>query len=91
MIIQTAQAQSVMGDAPSVLELILRVLQFLLTISSVLALVAIVFAGILYMVAGGDTSRVALAKKALLGSVIGLGVILLSLVIVTTIIGIVGG
>lgn len=90
MFIQAAHAQSVIGDAPSVLELIMRVLQFLLTISSVLALVAIVFSGILYMLSGGDTNRVMLAKKALVGSIIGLVVVLISLVLVTTVINIVG-
>lgn len=90
MFIQTAQAQSVIGDAPSVLELIMRVLQFLLTISSILALVAIVFSGILYMLSGGDSNRVMLAKKALIGSIIGLVIVLISLVIVTTVINIIG-
>ncbi len=89
-IIHTAHAQSVIGDAPTVLELILRVLQFLLSISSVLALVAIVFAGILYLTAGGDINRAALGKRSLIASAIGLTVIVVSLVIVTTVIGTIG-
>lgn len=80
----------VISDAPSVAELLLEVLRFLLSVSAVIGVLAVIVAGVLYMTSAGDTSRVSLAKSALLGSVIGLGIVLTSLVIVTMILNTMG-
>ena len=80
----------VMGDAPSVAELLLSVLKFLLNVSAVIAVLAIIVAGIIYMTAGGDSARISLAKSALTASVVGLGIVLTALVVVNMILNTIG-
>ncbi len=76
----------VITSAPPISSYFDAVLMFLLTIVGTLSVIACVVAGIMYMTAGGDSKRVMLAKKALVGSIIGIVVTILSLVIVTTVV-----
>jgi type IV secretory pathway VirB2 component (pilin) len=82
--VKVAQAGP-MADAPRLSTLVGNVLGFVLSIVGVIAVLMIVVAGIMYMSAAGDMGRIALAKRALTGGVIGLVVALLALVIVRTI------
>lgn len=88
MIINSAQAGP-MTDAPPLSDIVMSVLQFVLTIAGVIAVLSIVIAGIMYMTSGGNTERVGFAKKALIGGIVGLSVVLLSLIIVSTIVSLV--
>lgn len=84
MFINTAQA-GVISDAPRLSELVMNVLQFFLSIAGGIAVLMIIVAGVMYMTAGGDSDRIAAAKRALIAGVIGICVVILSLVIVTAI------
>jgi hypothetical protein len=76
----------VMSDAPRLSELVMNALVFVLSIAGALAVLMIVIAGIAYITAGGNTQRIDAAKKTLVGAVIGLSVVILSLIIVSTIV-----
>lgn len=76
----------VITDAPPISSFFDAVLLVLLSIVGTLSVIACVVAGIMYMTAGGDSKRVTLAKKALVGSIIGIVVTILALVIVTTVV-----
>lgn len=88
MMMNIAQAGP-MTDAPRLSEIVMHVLQFTLSIFGVIAVLSIVVAGVMYMTSGGNSERVAFAKKALIGGIIGIFVVILSLVIVTVIAGLV--
>lgn len=88
MLINIAQAGP-MASAPPLSTLVMNVLSFVLTIVGAIAVLVIVVAGVMYMTAGGDAERVARAKRALIGGIIGICVVILSLTIVKTIIGLV--
>ncbi len=70
------------GDAD---ELILTIIQWLLTFLGSLAVLMIVIAGIMYITSGGDEGRVDKAKSLLTSAIIGLVVALLGYVIVLTV------
>jgi NhaP-type Na+/H+ or K+/H+ antiporter len=80
-----AHAAGVIEDATPIAEVLTNALQFLLSIAGILGILSLAVSGVLYMTAVGDESRVAMAKKAALFSVMGIAVILASLVIVTQI------
>lgn len=63
----------------------LNVSEMVLRLSGVMAVLFIVFGGFKYMLAQGDSSKVAGAKKTITNAVIGLAISLLSVVIVNTI------
>lgn len=72
----------VIDDAPSIAELFLNGLQMILSIVAVVAVVALVITGIMYIASSGDVGRTEQSKKMLVGSVTGLVIALLALVIV---------
>lgn len=71
MLIPMAQAAGVIDDAPSVASILMKTFEFLLRITGIVAILGIVFAGMLYLFAAGDRHRLALAKKVFAGTVIG--------------------
>ncbi len=71
-----------MADAPRLSDILLNVLNFVLMIVGVLAVLVVLVSGVMYITSGGDSERVAFAKKALVGGVIGILVAVLALVIV---------
>ena len=73
------------SDAPSVVSLLDKVLNFLLSIIGVLAIIALAVSSILYLTAAGNEKQIATAKKAFFFSVIGIIVALGALVIVSQI------
>ena len=71
--------------------LILRVGSFLITISVTIAVIMIVWAGITYMAAGSDASKVTLAQARLKNGIIGAAVVLGVGVILQTVASVVSG
>ncbi len=74
-----------LADAPRLSAIIGQAVTTLLTIVAGLAVLMILIGGVLYVTAAGDSSRMDLAKKTVEGSVIGLVIAIVSLVIVQTI------
>lgn len=62
----------------SVQERAERAIEFMLSIAGSLALLAIIFSGIFYMIANGNPNSQTKAKKMLIGSLTGLVLVLLS-------------
>lgn len=77
----------VITDAPNVSQLLLNILQFLLSIFGVIAIITIVVAGIIYLTAAGNENQIEKAKKMFLYSVAGIIVALGGIVIIKTISG----
>lgn len=75
----------VISDAPKISQLLLNVLNFLLSIFGVIAIISIVISGIIYLTAGGNENQVARAKKMFLYSIIGIIFALGGMVIIRTI------
>lgn len=79
-----AQAGSI-SDATPIATILQNVLNFLLSIVGVLAIIALVIAGVIYITASGDTKRIALAKKAFGLAITGIVITLGSLAVVSQI------
>jgi hypothetical protein len=77
----------VISNAPTISSILDKVLLFVISIVGALAMIGVIVSGIMYMTSGGESKRVSQAKKALTASIIGLVVAILSLIIVTTVIG----
>lgn len=73
----------VITDAPGISSILANILKFLLSIAGIIAIIGLVIAGVIYLAAAGDMQRIALAKKAMLASIIGIVVVLGALVIVS--------
>lgn len=80
--IPTAHA-GVITSAPDITTILGNVLNFLLSIIGVVAIIGLVIAGGMYLTAGGDMRKIALAKRMVVASVIGIIVALGALVIVS--------
>ena len=72
--------------APTLTSVALKVLNFLLSITGILAIIMMVIGGLMYLTAGGDESKAEIGKKIVTYAVIGVIVSLGSLVIVTQIV-----
>ena len=75
----------VIDEAPGIPGLLLNILNFLLQMFGIVAIIALVISGIIYLTASGDEDRIKLAKKASLYSIIGIIVVLSGMVIIKTI------
>ncbi len=69
--------------APTLLEIIQNVLNFLLSLVGVLAIVMLVWGGMMYLTSGGDEKRADSAKAIVKWAIVGIAVALGSLVLVT--------
>ncbi|MFC1644418.1 TrbC/VirB2 family protein [Patescibacteria group bacterium] len=76
----------VIEDAPSFAEVFLNVLNFLLRVSGILGIIALVVTGVLYFFAAGDERKTDAAKKMTVYIVVGIAVVLGSMIIVRQII-----
>jgi hypothetical protein len=76
--------------ASSFTDLINNLIDFLFTISIIVAPILLVIAGIIFMTAAGDPSRVATARRMLLWTIVGFGIILISKGLVTVLQGVLG-
>lgn len=75
----------VISDAPKVSGILVNILNFLLSVISVLAIIMIAISGIMYLLSSGDERRTYKAKRAFIYSVIGMAVSLSGLILVRTI------
>ena len=82
--IATAYA-GVITDAPRVSEVLTNVLQWLLQIVGVIAIIAFVGSGLLYLLAGGNEKAIERGKKWMLYSFFGMVVALGSLALLSTV------
>ena len=85
-LINIAQAGP-MASAPPASSYLNGAIEFVAVLVGGLAVLGILISGAMYMMSGGDSTRVQSAKRALTASIIGLVVALLSLIIVKTVIG----
>ena len=87
LLVPNALAEAgVISDAPSFASILMKILTFILSTVGIIAILALVVSGLMYMSAAGDASGVATAKKYALASVIGMSVALAALIIVKQII-----
>ena len=70
-LIEAANA-GVISDAPRVTSLGMNVLNFLLSVAGIIAIIALVIAGIKYFLAFGDEKQMQSAKNAAKAAVIGI-------------------
>jgi lysylphosphatidylglycerol synthetase-like protein (DUF2156 family) len=88
MFIKIAQA-GVISEAPSINEIILGLLNMILTFIGGLTILMIIISGIIYMTSAGNQTQTDLAKKTFIGSIIGLVIALMSLAIVKIVVGLI--
>ncbi len=96
-----SKASSAIGDFGTIIfpstkvssfrDLIVAVIDWLLVLAGSLAVVAIIYSGIMYIMAGSDATKAEMAKKNLIWAIIGVVVIGLSLVIINTVVDVLGG
>lgn len=72
--------------APTLTSVAVKVLNFLLSITGVIAIIMMVIGGLMYLTAGGDEGKTEVGKKIVTYAIIGVLVSLGSLVIVTQIV-----
>jgi len=77
-------------SASNFAELINTLINFLFTIAVIVAPILLVIAGIIFMTAAGDPGRVATARRMLLWTIVGFGIILISKGLVEVLKGILG-
>jgi hypothetical protein len=73
------------GGSGNIRELALRIINFFLAFLGLVAVIMIIYAGILYVTAAGEEGPVGTAKKIILYAVIGIVIIALSFALVNTI------
>lgn len=78
-----AQAAGSITNAKPLTEVLVNMLNFLLSIVGVVGIIGMVIAGIWYLTAAGDEGRMKVAKQAALACVIGTVVALGALVVLT--------
>lgn len=71
--------------------LVLGIINWLLGLTGAVAIVAVVYSGIMYMTAGGDVTKAEAARKNLIWAITGIVIIVLSFVIVNLVITGAGG
>jgi len=86
ILINVAQA-GVISSAPNIPQLLLNILNFLLQIFGIIAIIALVVSGIIYLTSFGNEERAKLGKKSFTYSIIGIAVALTGFIIIKTIEG----
>lgn len=87
MFVEMAQAGGTIAAAPSFADILLKAFDFLLTVATIVSIIALVIAGTMYFFAAGDKKRMDRAKSALTGSIAGIAIIAGIMVIIYAIIG----
>jgi hypothetical protein len=93
-----AQAGTAAGEAPAFIQektggvgnlrtLVLTMVNFFLLFLGLLAVLMIIYGGILYITAAGEQSKIDKGKKIIMYAIIGIIIILLSWALVNTILG----
>lgn len=75
------------GGQSSFRQLLLTIVGYFMTFLGLLAVLMIIYAGVLYVTAAGKDDQVDKAKKIILYSIVGLLVIMLSWALVNTVLG----
>lgn len=70
-------------------DIVGRVLTWIFVLAGILAVVYLIYSGIQYITAGGDTEKATAARTGIIHAVIGIVIILLAVLIVTWVMGIV--
>lgn len=83
-IIEVAHA-GVITDAPSVSDVGMRILNFLLSVTGIIAILALVLAGTLYLSANGDEGRMKIAKRTATYAIMGISFALGAMILVNLI------
>lgn len=86
---KTGQQASTLGNT-SIFQLISTFMNWLLGLIGVLAVIAFVISGILYLTAAGDEEQIARAKSTMMFAIIGLVIALVGLVVVNAVAGLTG-
>lgn len=81
----------IITDAPTIAEVLLNALTFLLQVFGALAIIGLVLSGIMYLTAAGSEKQIEKAKKAFWYSVVGIVVALGGYVLVKTIVTMING
>lgn len=87
-LINIAYAAGVLDDAPTIPQLLLNILNFLLQMFGIVAIIALLVSGIFYLTAFGDEDRIKTAKQGMTYSIIGIVVVLSGMIIIRTISGV---
>lgn len=74
----------------SIIELIARILRFVYAIAIPLAVIMIIYSGILFLTAGGKEAQVTKARKTIIWVIVGIAIILIGRGIITLIKDILG-
>lgn len=77
--------KSLSGGSGSIRELALRIVNFFLLFLGLVAVIMVIYGGILYITAAGKEDQVGTAKKVILYAIIGIVIIALSFALVNTI------
>lgn len=72
----------VISDAPSVSEILVNVLQFLLSVVGIVAILALVIAGLRLLLVQNNTSQAEGIKKSLAAIIVGLIIIMGAIIVV---------
>lgn len=78
-------------NAQSFTQLADNIVNFLLTIAVPIIIIMVIWAGLLFMTAGGNTDRLQQGKDTLLWTAIGIGVLMISKSVTYLLISILGG
>lgn len=72
----------VITDAPTVREIGVNVLSFLLSIMGIIAIISLVVSGIMYFFSAGDYRKIEIAKKSTKYSILGIVIALGGMIII---------
>lgn len=82
-----AEVSSATGGETSLRALVLRIVNYFLTFLGIVAVIMVIYGGVLYVTAAGNDDAVGKAKKIIMYALIGIIIILLSFALVNTILG----
>lgn len=80
--VSTEELDFLPGEDKELDRFVINILDWIIGAATLVCVVMLVYSGYMYMTAGGDEQKVQTAQKTITGSLIGLAVSLLSLVIV---------
>jgi hypothetical protein len=86
----TGQITNPLGATSTLTLFIQKIIQFLLELVGLLALLAVVWGGVQYIISFGDDKKIGHAKQIIFWAVAGLIIVLLSYAIISTITGFLG-
>lgn len=80
--VSTEELDFLPGEDKELDRFVINILDWIIGAATLVCVVMLVYSGYMYMTAGGDEQKVQTAQKTITGSLIGLAISLLSLVIV---------